>query len=208
MGGHPSGEVASHIATESVREYLIQRYDRLEKNPRKVLIEALEMADDAVRAKIVKDPRLRGMGTTIVVGFLDGSALHCVHVGDSRAYLIRPPRTIKQITKDHSYVEELVRRGRIDSSQARHHPMKNLITQSIGGGMSLQIDYRRTVLKEGDYVLFCTDGLSDTVPDEFILAEIAESEKLTDACENLIRQANTLGGRDNVTLILVEHRQS
>jgi len=203
MGGHQSGEVASRLATDSIKRYLTRAYDQLVKHPRTMLVRAVEKADGLVRARAMEDPRFQGMGTTIVIGFLRDHVLHCVNVGDSRAYLIRPPRTIKQLTKDHSYVHELVEQGEIDAHEARDHPMRNIITQSLGGPTDLNVYCKRVRLEKGDCILFCTDGLYESVPDELILAEVVKAPNLTQACEDLVEQANAIGGSDNITLVMV-----
>jgi serine/threonine protein phosphatase PrpC len=204
MGGHQSGEVASQMATDFIKRHLTDTYDQLVKRPRTTLVEAVKQANRIVRASAIQNPELQNMGTTVVVGFLRDHVLHCVNVGDSRAYVIRPPRTIRQLTRDHSYVQELVERGEIDATEARTHPMRNIITQNLGGGSAdLHADYRRALLKEGDYVLLCTDGLYESVPDELILAELTKASNLAQACERLVSNANSMGGEDNVTIVIV-----
>jgi protein phosphatase len=191
------------MATDFIKGHLTDAYDRLVKHPRTTLVEAVKQADRIVRVGAVQDPKLQNMGTTVVVGFLINDLLHCVNVGDSRAYLIRPPRTVRQVTKDHSYVQELVEHGEIAAIEARTHPMRNIITQNLGAPTDVQADYRRVRLKKGDYVLFCTDGLYESVPDELILAELSKASNLNQACERLVSQANAMGGRDNITIVIV-----
>lgn len=204
MGGHQSGEVASRTATDFIEWHLTDAYDQLARHPRATLVDAVEQANNMIRARAMEDLRLQDMGTTIVVGFLRDHVLHCVNVGDSRAYLIRPPRTIRQLTRDHSYVQELVEQGEINALEARTHPMRNIITQNLGGPTDVHADYRRARLKKGDYVLFCTDGLYESVPDELILAEVTKASNLTQACEELVGQANAMGGSDNITIVIVK----
>jgi protein phosphatase len=203
LGGHESGEVASQLATDFIRKRLADAFDQLVKHPKATLVQAVEKANDVVRARSMEDPRFQGMGTTIVVGFLRDHVLHCVNVGDTRAYLIRPPGTMRQLTRDHSYVQELVEEGEISSDEARNHPMRNIITQSLGGPAELSVYCKRVRLKEADCILFCTDGLYESVPEEVILKEVEEAGDLTQVCKDLVKQANAMGGSDNITIAIV-----
>ena len=152
-------------------------------------------------AAAVADPDLEGMGTTTTAGFVDAGVLYLVHVGDSRAYLVRDGRMV-QVTDDHSIVAEMVRRGALSEADAEHHPARHVITRALGVDIDVEVDALRVDLEPGDVVLLCTDGLSGPVDDDEILAAIDGAGTLNDAAATLIALANDAGGPDNVTVVL------
>ena len=124
------------------------------------------------------------------------------NVGDSRLYLVG--QLFRQITKDHSYVQEMVRRGEISQEVARMHPDRNIITRAVGGGREVEVDFFEVELKEGDQILMCSDGLTDMLEDQEIFNIINERQDIGDAMDELIDAANSYGGNDNITVILTE----
>lgn len=142
------------------------------------------------------------MGTTVVAATVIGNELYVANVGDSRLYVIGD--NIQQITRDHSYVQEMVRRGELDEKDARVHPDRNIITRAVGGGNPLEIDFFEVELKESDRVLMCSDGLTDMIEDEEIFSILKEKESTEEGIECLIETANENGGNDNITVVVIE----
>lgn len=194
MGGHLGGGTAAAMAVDALRA-VGQATDPT------VLLDALTGANRAIARAAADDPDLTGMGTTATAALLESGILYLVHVGDSRAYLIRGGRII-QVTEDHSVVAEMVRRGTLSADAAENHPARHVITRALGVDAEVQIDALRVDLEPGDVVLLCTDGLSGPVDDGEILAAVEEATALQDAAEALVRMANEAGGPDNVTVVL------
>ena len=162
MGGHNAGDYASRLAVETIVE---RSSGSLETNPLRVLDEAVQSANGLVRKRAQETPELQGMGTTVVAAVIDGRELYVANVGDSRLYIVNSGE-IRQITKDHSWVEEMVRRGGIGKAEARNHPDKNIITRAVGAEETVRIDFFQVLLQEGDVILMCTDGLTNMLEDE------------------------------------------
>jgi PPM family protein phosphatase len=149
-----------------------------------------------------EDPERAGMGTTVTAALLgDGGRLELMHVGDSRAYLLRAGE-LRQLTEDHSVVAELVRRGSIAPEEAEVHPQRNVITRALGAEDGVEVDRTEVSLEPGDVIVLCTDGLCGYVSDEVIRRRLTESATLEDAAAALVEDANAAGGVDNVTVIL------
>jgi protein phosphatase len=194
MGGHKGGGTAARMAVDALRAV------GSTTDPADLLV-ALRDANAAIAAAADADPELSGMGTTTTAGIVDSGVLYLVHVGDSRAYLVRGGRIV-QITDDHSIVAEMVRRGALSPSDAEQHPARHVITRALGVDADVQIDALRIDLEPGDVVLMCTDGLSGPVDDDQILEVLEGADSLHNAAKALIARANAAGGPDNVTVVL------
>lgn len=194
MGGHRGGATAARLAVDALRAV------GGAAAPEDLLV-ALRDANRDIAHAADDDPELAGMGTTVTAGLLDGGILYLVHVGDSRAYLIRD-RRIVQVTADHSVVAEMVRHGTLAPADAESHPARHMITRALGVDSDLQIDALRVDLTPGDVVLLCTDGLSGPVADDEILAVVDGTTTLAAAASGLVDRANAAGGPDNVTVVL------
>ncbi len=199
MGGHKAGDYASRYTVEMMCE-VIERSP--EKNPEKILRQAIEAANEHIRKKALEDENLEGMGTTIVAATCLNKQLQVANVGDSRLYIIG--KTIRQITKDHSLVEEMVRMGGMDRETARNHPDKNIITRAIGASDAVEIDFFNVELEPQDTVLMCSDGLSNMLEDEDIRMISEGQRDIVEKAEALVREANNRGGRDNISVVLIE----
>lgn len=197
MGGHNGGETASTMAVRIISEVMAQPNDDAED----ALRTAIVAANNAVYKKSTEKSELDGMGTTVVLLKMDGSIAYIGHVGDSRAYYINGEKII-QLTKDHSIVQKLIDSGTITPNQAKNHPQKNLITRAVGTERFVEIDVNRVICTAGDYILLCTDGLSSMVDDKDIFNIIMENPDT--AVKNLVDAANSAGGRDNVTAVLIK----
>lgn len=199
MGGHQAGDYASKCAVETmVREIR----GCFEKSPIRILSKAICVANDRVRYKAREDENLAGMGTTVVAATCMGKYLQVANIGDSRLYIINDE--IRQVTRDHSLVEEMVRMGGLDRANARNHPDKNIITRAIGAKDTIEIDFFHEELKNGDIVLMCSDGLSNMLEDEEIGRILRGQGTLQERAAKLVEAANNNGGKDNIAVIIID----
>ena len=196
MGGHQAGDYVSKCTV--VREIR----GCFEQSPIRILSKAIRIANDQVRRKAREDESLYGMGTTVVAATFLGRYLQVANVGDSRLYIIN--EEVRQITRDHSLVEEMVRMGGLDRETARNHPDKNIITRAIGARDTIEIDFFHEELKSGDLVLMCSDGLTNMLEDEEIGRILKTPGTIEEKAERLINAANQNGGRDNIAVILID----
>lgn len=200
MGGHNAGDYASRYAVETVVEEIGTSF---EKNPVRIMGRAIDKANAMIRQKAREDIALNGMGTTMVIATCMGRYLEVANVGDSRLYVVHQDK-IEQITQDHSLVEEMVRMGGIDRASARNHPDKNIITRAIGARDYVEADFFNLELQTGDMVLLCSDGLTNMIEDEIIYRILTNGESLKDRVEELVETANQNGGKDNISVIVIE----
>ncbi len=203
MGGHNAGERASSYAVEVLLQSIRKNK---EKNPVKVMRRAIESANDMVYQESISSDRSRGMGTTMVAAVICKDRLYVANVGDSRLYIINSQ--IRQITKDHSLVEEMVRLGKLTKEEGRNHPDKNIITRAVGAEETVQIDCFEERIGIRDIVLLCSDGLTNMVSDEQIQQIINTEKNLQKAAELLVETANRNGGRDNITVLLISRKSN
>lgn len=199
MGGHNAGDYASRYAVETVVDEIGASFER---NPVKILGRAIERANTLIREKAQENMAYAGMGTTMVIATCIGRYLEVANVGDSRLYVINDK--IEQITQDHSLVEEMVRMGGIDRESARNHPDKNIITRAIGARDYIEADFFNMELQTGDMVLLCSDGLTNMIDDEAIHQILTGDGSLKDRVEELVETANRNGGKDNISVIVIE----
>ena len=200
MGGHSGGAVASKMA---ITELMSEFYRTKEEHIPEALNIAFQKANMAIFHKGQSDKNLKGMGTTLSAVVFKDNRFFWAHVGDSRGYVIQRNK-ITQFTNDHSHVAELVRAGVIKKNEALTHPEKNIITRAVGVNPTLEVDvspkYNR--LKNGHYVLLCSDGLLKVTSDEEIVHIVNNLRSPAIICDELIATANKRGGPDNVTVIL------
>jgi PPM family protein phosphatase len=211
VGGHPGGGVASTIAIETMSTFLLSTLkwvfalggpEAIGTDMLAQIRHVLQWADAGVHEEASRNPQLQEMGTTLTMAYRHGPFLYVGHAGDSRCYILRS-RTLHQITRDHTLVDELVREGLVSREDAARHVARHVITNALGPlTEGLHVDVHRVRLQPGDIVLLCTDGLSG-VEDEASIAAILESAATPEkACERLIQCANDSGGPDNVTAIV------
>lgn len=199
MGGHNAGDYASKFVVEVLKKELAKSR---EDGPRAMMKKAIASANHQLIAESKTDARLEGMGTTLVAATVIEHTLYFANVGDSRLYLLNDE--IRQLSKDHSLVQEMVRLGGLNAEEAKHHPDKNIITRAIGVKEDIEIDFFEYRLKKGDIILMCTDGLSNMVEDEEIFQIVRSSRDVVEAVEQLIERANSNGGKDNIGVIVAE----
>ena len=200
MGGHKAGEYASRFTVEKIVETI---ETSRQTEPVAAMKEAVEAANRGLLEEAGRDAAKAGMGTTVVAATVIGDHLHVANVGDSRLYLINH-EAIRQITRDHSLVEEMVRLGEMDKADAKDHPDKNIITRAVGVVPELSVDFFEVELKPGDTVLMCSDGLTNMIEDEEIKKIVLGQRDIVEKAEKLIDTANENGGKDNITVVLIE----
>ena len=200
MGGHAAGEVASRLALDTLRTSITDQ--SLES-----LVAGVKLANTRVFEMSHTDPSMRGMGTTlcaVALVIIDGhERLAVVNVGDSRVYVLQDGALI-QVSEDHSLVESMVRQGTITPEQAKIHPQRNILTRALGIDGEVGVDSWEVAPFSGDRYLLCSDGLFNEVTDEHIAGVLTDTEDPQEAAEILVRMANEGGGRDNITVVIVD----
>ena len=199
MGGHNGGTVASKTTADAVVE-IYQRSAVL--NLRRLLGSAIERANQRVRELGAKDASLRNMGTTCVAIAVRGPKVQVASIGDSRAYLLRGKK-MEQVTRDHTYLNDLIDIGLLTPEKAKNHPERNIITRCVGMGETLQVDFMVRDAEPGDSWLLCSDGLYNHVEAEE-MRDILLAEGSQVACQKLVELANVRGGEDNITVGVVK----
>lgn len=200
MGGHKAGDYASRCAVDTIVESI---QNSTGTDVKEVIRAAVDKANAEVHKKSFENDNLNGMGTTLVVATCtEDMELLVANVGDSRLYIVG--RDIEQITKDHSLVEEMIRRGGLSREDARNHPDKNVITRAIGVKETVEIDFFERKLNDEDTVLMCSDGLTNMVEDHEIKTILDGGRDIVEKAQELVNAANENGGRDNITVILIE----
>jgi len=200
VGGHMGGEVASALAVETVREVLGHPKAN-QFNAKEVLYQAYQEASHRIFDRAAKEPRLNGMGTTMVMSYIRGNKLYVANVGDSRCYLYRKPY-VWQLTEDHSLLNEQIRLGSMTEEQARKTIAKNVITRSVGFERDVYPDILEREISPGDTILLCSDGLTGMITDE-LMAKIFNDNSMDKTTPLFIKEALAHGGDDNVTVLVL-----
>lgn len=199
MGGYNGGEVASR---EAVAAFIDFASKAKENEITDILAGGIKASNEAVLKLSLENPELNQMGTTMDCVVIDNNKAYIAHIGDSRVYIIN--EEIRRLTNDHSYVMDLVRAGLISQEEADVHPDKNMITRAVGVENNVECDVIFSAVKEGDYILLCSDGLFDMLNDN-VISDIVKNEdfSLDDKINMLIGGANRMGGRDNISAVLI-----
>jgi serine/threonine protein phosphatase PrpC len=203
MGGHAGGEVASRVAVETISGLM---KSRLRDDDASGLIRgAIEQANIAILAEAAADPKLQGMGTTVVLAYCRGDSIHLAHLGDSRAYMIRNG-SIERLTEDHSLVVQMMKSGQLTAEEAPHFHLRNVVTRSLGNQQLTEPDLAVVEWNAGDCLLLCSDGLTNMVDESELRSLISGGgADVARSCQEAIDRANQNGGRDNITAILAYH---
>ena len=200
MGGYEGGQEASRLAVETVRH----AYDcEFNGDPQGTLVGGLRSAHDEIQRYAVENPQFHGMGTTCTALSIVDRQLFFAHIGDSRLYLIRD-QSISRLTRDHSYVGRLVENGIVRSEDAESHPQRHILTAALGSGREVDPhvpDYP-LILKEGDTLILCTDGLWSLIAEQDLL-NVAQAHTPAEACSQLVKMALERGGPDNITVLIL-----
>ncbi|MCI8363636.1 MAG: Stp1/IreP family PP2C-type Ser/Thr phosphatase [Eubacterium sp.] len=200
MGGHNAGDTASRMCVEEVVSQIEQS---TKVTPIGIFEQAVAAANEKVFQASLSDKALNGMGTTIVATVVFGDTAYIVNVGDSRLYVCKD--TFRQVTIDHSLVEEMVQSGKLQKEDMRTHPNKNIITRALGTNSKVKADCFEIEVDEGDVLLLCSDGLSNMLEDEKIERIIrSNSENMSEAGKQLVQEANEAGGKDNISVVLIQ----
>lgn len=200
MGGHQAGEIASRLAVETLEDMLLSNH----ADPESTLSSAFAEANRAVHERASLNDEMYGMGCTLVAAILEPEHFTAANIGDSRLYHF-DGSGIRQVTHDHSFVAELVRRKAITPEEAKTHPRRNLITRAVGTETRVSADIFRCDWKVGDMLLLCSDGLCGVLDDAELAAFLRNSDDLDEACSLLIRRALAAGSRDNITVVLAKN---
>lgn len=204
MGGHKGGRVASTTAATLIVDYIrdnIPSVGRSEQDMFDILTKAIKEANEKVYIRSLTEDELSGMGTTVVAVIYKSGILYVANIGDSRMYIIDD--SIRQVTKDHSLVQDLIDQGIISAHEASQHPNKNIITRAVGTEMNVEIDLFKINVEPNTKILLCTDGLTNFVDDDTI-EKTVRKYNCSVATDKLIELANKNGGRDNITLINID----
>jgi protein phosphatase len=200
MGGHNAGDYASRFCVEVFTEQIRTKQN---KTPIGMIAEALQYTNDLLLEEARENHGLQGMGTTFVAATIIDSVMYVANIGDSRLYVIGDG--IKQITEDHSLVEEMVKTGELDRKDMRFHPNKNIITRALGANTNVVPDYFEINLEMDDTVLICSDGLTNMLDDQEIMKIVKQNpEDLEQAAKTLVERANENGGKDNISIVIVK----
>ncbi|MBR4515551.1 MAG: Stp1/IreP family PP2C-type Ser/Thr phosphatase [Lachnospiraceae bacterium] len=198
MGGHRAGDKASKMAVDITVDFVSR--STLE-NPVAILKRAIIYANNEIYKAASQDPDLNGMGTTLVCACAYDDKLFVANVGDSRLYAV--DQDIKQITMDHSLVEELIRSGELERKRGRNHPERNIITRALGSKDEVIPDFFEIDINAGERFLLCSDGLSNMVENDEIRDIMVQDKSLMDIANELVERANYYGGSDNISAIVV-----
>lgn len=204
MGGHRAGDFASRYLVEHLPEYIKTSQ---EKDAAAVLKEAIDQVNLELYDLAGEREELSGMGTTLVATTILDSTLYVANIGDSRLYLIEKSG-IRQVTRDHSYVEEMVSKGQMERESEEYRQQKNIITRAVGIERSVETDFFEVPLEEDSYVLLCSDGLSNMVDNSSIFRLVLLPGTLHMKAKALIALANQNGGKDNIAVVLVEPQRN
>jgi len=207
MGGHQAGDLASQMAVETIQAELQSIHGNMPVSEcKEALRAAIERANENIYEFASQRENYYGMGTTVVVTLASRELLMIGHIGDSRAYKINADGVL-QLTEDHSLVNELVRNGQITPEEAEHHPRRNVLTRALGTEPGVEVDLHEYAWQKGDTILLCTDGLSGLVDAQRIGDIVRSHADIEQAAQALIDSALDAGGDDNVTVILLAHKQ-
>lgn len=202
MGGHQAGDYCSRMLISRISEELSEAGDG--KLPLKALRDAIQKANDELCREASQDPKLSGMGSTLTAAFIEEDTLYVMNIGDSRLYISDMENIVpRQVTRDHSYVEEMVSAGLMKRGSEIYNRNKNIITRAVGIGFRLDIDVFEVPVREDTEILICSDGLTNMVSDHEIGCILRENDDIHEAAMELIRAANGHGGRDNISVVLV-----
>lgn len=206
MGGHQYGEVASNVATRTVASYLIRKLHPVIADASFSLDESLqEIMQNAVKeAQRAVTKAAPGSGTTLTAVLVLGQQMTIAHVGDSRAYSVQPNGQVTLLTRDHSLVRRLEELGQITSDEAAVHPQRNVLYRALGQGEFIEADVFTAQFPTPGYLFICSDGLWGVVSEDEISRKISEAINIQTACQNLVAAANSAGGPDNISAVLVK----
>lgn len=204
MGGYKGGEIASRLATNAAKEYIQENFGKIEKQKNEIselVKQAMLHANQVVYEKSKEIKELEGMGTTLEICLIYNNKAYIGHIGDSRVYRLRKG-ILRRLTKDHSYVQQLIEDGKITREEASTHPKKNMLIKALGCTPYVEPDIRARNIEKDDIFMMCSDGLTNMVSEENICKTIKADIQV--AVEELVKQANNAGGYDNMTVVIIK----
>jgi serine/threonine protein phosphatase PrpC len=203
LGGHPYGEIASELAVQAVQRFFRGAHPELHPFPELLLPEAIFFAHAALKDAVCENPKLEGMGTTLLVAWIlaGSNKVRLSHIGDSRAYLLQSAK-LEQLTEDHTLLTQAMKTGMASSWVEKNLPSAHVLVQAVGQGEVLKPSSLEIHLERGDRLLLCTDGLTNELAPEDIEAILSHSNSLEDACQGLVQATLQSGANDNVTVIV------
>ena len=200
MGGHNAGDYASKKAIDLLTDYIANSG---EQEAVSAIQQGITIANEIIYTEASKDTAKAGMGTTMVVATVEGDILRVANVGDSRLYVMEAG-VLRQVTRDHSVIEEMVRKGQVSKEVAQHHPKRNLITRAVGAEDRIRVDFFDVELHNVDAVLMCSDGLTNMLEDDKIAEIMTLDVSVHQKVAGLVEEANLAGGKDNITVLIIE----
>lgn len=199
MGGHKAGDLASKF---SVNTFIDCVKNSVSSKPVQIMSDAINHTNEELLKLASTSEDYRGMGTTFVVAVIYGRSMYVANIGDSRLYLA--DRELKQVTRDHSYVEEMVQMGTLNREDARTNEYKNVITRALGGAENVIPDFFEIEIEDNSRILMCTDGLTNMVTDKEIESVMLGHDDIMNKADKLVMMANQNGGKDNISVIIIE----
>ena len=206
VGGHNSGELASRLAVGYMAQFVALNPVAKVKSDKDLMLyfkACLEGANQLIFGKAQEEPDNRGMATTSVLCFVRNNKAYVVNVGDSRAYLIRDG-VLRQVTKDHSYVNDMIESGMLTPEEAKYHPDRHMITRALGGEQEVKPDFFQFEVYKNDILILCTDGLYGELTEESFIKRSAEARTMHQLASDLVFDANSNGGKDNISVICIK----
>lgn len=200
MGGHNAGDYASKKAIDLLTHSIAGSG---EQEAISAIQQGITIANEAIYEEASRDSAKAGMGTTMVVATIENHMLRVANVGDSRLYILGAG-VLQQVTRDHSVIEEMVRKGEVSKEVAAHHPKRNLITRAVGAEAQVRVDFFDVDLQNVDAVMMCSDGLTNMLEEDRIKDIMSQDISVEDKVEKLVEEANAAGGKDNITVLIVE----
>ncbi|WP_203362264.1 Stp1/IreP family PP2C-type Ser/Thr phosphatase [Bacillus sp. REN10] len=205
MGGHNAGDIASQLTIESMKS-MWQQTEKIENanQAEQWLKSTIHQINEKILSHATNHTECTGMGTTLVAAVCTPNFCTIANIGDSRCYLLND-NGFKQVTDDHSLVNELVKSGEITREEAEHHPRKNVLTRALGTNAHVTADYHTITFEQGDYMLLCSDGLSNKLAQQEMQEILQNDLSLLEKADSFVQLANEKGGEDNITLVILKH---
>ncbi len=207
MGGYKGGDIASELCVNTIVRFINRKYKK-GTDVEKLLLESVEISNTAVFDRAKESEYLKGMGTTVVLAAFTGRKVYLLNVGDSRAYHIASDYNVKQITDDHTLIQEYVNMGKITQEEAKTHNYRHVITRAIGTEKKIDIDLFKLEIKKGEMILLCSDGMYEYIDKEMIAKILEASSDTKSAVKTIIDMANQAGGADNITVVIASNNGS
>ena len=207
MGGYKGGDVASELCVNTIVRFINRKYNR-KTDIEELLYESVNIANIAVYDRASESEYLRGMGTTLIMAAFVGKMVYVLNVGDSRAYHISADYKARQITDDHTLVQEYINLGKITKDEAKTHNYRHVITRAIGTEKRVMVDMFKLEIKSGEHILLCSDGMYEYIDIRMIEKIMEAASDRKSAIKTLMDMSNQAGGSDNITVVIATNKES